>query len=118
MRLVFVSGPYAAPTPLEVERNIERARERARDAWRAGHLPVCPHLLTAGLDDSIETNPAGRSRLLAGLLCLLAKCHEVWLVEGWEESEGSLTEIEVARIAGIPVFRPDGAPLDLVPEVA
>jgi hypothetical protein len=118
VRLVYICGPYSASTPLEVERNIERARERARDVWRAGHLPVCPHLLTAGIDDSIEDNPQARRRLLRHLLRLLGKCDEVWLVEGWSASEGSRMEVDFARFASIPIYSPDGMPLDDAEAVA
>lgn len=41
---IYVSGPYSAEDPREVERNVERAIDAAIEVLRRGHMPVCPHL--------------------------------------------------------------------------
>lgn len=41
---IYISGPYSAKDPQEVERNVERAIDAAIEIMRRGHMPVCPHL--------------------------------------------------------------------------
>lgn len=50
MLKVYVAGPYSAPTPGQVERNITRAREISAQLWAAGHAAFCPHMNTAFFD--------------------------------------------------------------------
>lgn len=104
MKIVFVSGPYRGRSADEVDANIARARLRAADALAAGHLPVTPHLLSAGLVAPEQT-------WLLGSCELARRCDEVWLVEGWERSMGALEEIAEALDADLPVLLPDGARL-------
>ncbi len=95
MRLVYVAGAYRAATLFEVEANIRRARDRAVDVVRAGHYPVVPHLCT-GLMDGLASD----DHFLAGARELLSRCDEVWLVEGWRRSRGTLLELGVALALG------------------
>lgn len=118
MKLVYVAGPYRGASQLDVDLNIASAVDRARQVWAAGHLPVTPHLMSVGFADDIVAAPGDEGRWMSGLLCLLAKCHEVWLVSGWETSAGTRTEIELAFFAGIPVILPDGSRLEQLPEAA
>lgn len=103
MKLVYIAGPYRAATLFELEANIRRARDRAVDAVRAGHYPVVPHLCT-GLMDGL----ADDEHFLAGARELLHRCDELWLVEGWERSAGTLAEVCHAWDVGIRIFLPDG----------
>jgi len=101
-RVIFVAGPYRAPTAEGVRANIERARAVALALWRAGHVALCPHLNSALLDREAPEIPD--AVWLGGALALLERCDEVALVPGWEASEGTRGEIERARERGIPVY--------------
>lgn len=102
MRLVYIAGPYRAATPAGVSANIERARLRAADALRAGHAPITPHQLSRG-NESVLTEEDWQALLLV----VLRVCEEVWLVEGWESSEGTWAEVRAALAADLPVYLPD-----------
>lgn len=99
MKLIYVAGAYRAPTIFEVDANIRRARDRAADVVRSGNYPVVPHLCTCYMDGL-----APDALFLSGGLRLLARCDEVWLVQGWERSEGTRQEIAAALRSGIPVL--------------
>lgn len=43
--LVFVAGPYSAPTEEEVKRNIQKAIDIGRILFEKGYYPIVPHVL-------------------------------------------------------------------------
>lgn len=50
-KLVYIAGPYRAPTPWGVEQNIRNAMDAAVMVWRAGLWALCPHANTARMED-------------------------------------------------------------------
>ena len=52
--LIYVAGPYRAPTAWQREQNIHRAREVGVMLARAGAYPVIPHANTAHLDGEAD----------------------------------------------------------------
>lgn len=99
-KLVYIAGPYTAPTRCEEEANIQRAREVADRVARAGAFPVCPHLLGAGLEDAGDA-----AFWYEGTLELMRRCDAVVLVPGWEKSKGAQNEAGVADIRNMLLFR-------------
>jgi hypothetical protein len=104
VKVVYIAGPYRAPSPDGIRANLARAASLAIAVWRQGYVALCPHLLTSF---ELET-PTGIADevWLAGVLALLRRCDAVALVEGWERSEGTLAELREARALGLPVVRP------------
>lgn len=98
MKLIYIAGPYRARTTNEVRQNIRAAEERALDAVRAGHYPIVPHLCTGFMDGA-----APDQQFLDGSLEALRRCDEVWLIDGWRDSQGTLQEVFTALALGIPV---------------
>lgn len=101
MKVVFLSGPFRAPTHWEVEQNIRAAEETALEVWRAGAACICPHCNTRHFDgvDGVED-----SQWLEGYLAILEKCDALLLLPGWQDSRGAWAEAELARKLGIPTF--------------
>jgi len=97
-RIVYIIGPYSAPTEEAVEVNIEIARVAAERFWQNGIVTVCPHLNTAHMDGiaSYET-------FVEGLCLLLKRCDLGFVLPEWHTSAGSLREMEVATQAFIPL---------------
>ena len=90
MEVIFVSGKYRGKTEWEVKQNIYHAEKRARMLWMNGFAVVCPHLNTAflgGSDDSIW---------LEGDLEILKRCDAIYMLDGWEDSEGARKELGLA----------------------
>ena len=47
MKIVYVCGPYRAPTEYGVLLNIQKAAQIAIEVWRSGAVCICPHKNTA-----------------------------------------------------------------------
>ena len=47
MKVVYLAGPYRAPTEYGVQQNIEAASRVALEGWKLGAVCICPHKNTA-----------------------------------------------------------------------
>ncbi len=65
MRLAFVAGPYAAPTPEGIEKNIQRALRAGKEAADQGFAVIVPHATGAALYGPEEGPDAKLSRARA-----------------------------------------------------
>jgi hypothetical protein len=98
--LVYVAGPYRAPTTEGVVRNIGRARQAGMDLVTvAGVYPVIPHCNTAAFDGLADDQ-----FFLDATLELLRRCDGVLLLDNWATSAGARGEKAEAERLGIPVF--------------
>jgi len=103
MKLIYIAGPYTAPTAFEVGENIDAAKRTAIEVCKLNMnaFPVTPHLNTPffeGLRDG--------EYFIDGTFALMSQCHAVLLVLGQNHtnSEGTQGEIKGAKKLGIPVF--------------
>lgn len=102
--VVYVAGPYRAPTVWQVTRNIERAREAGLEVAKLGAVPLVPHM-TCALYDGEQSDEF----FLAAALELLRRSDVVLVLPGWERSSGTRGEIAEAGRRRIPVlFSVDG----------
>jgi hypothetical protein len=97
--LVYVAGPYRAPTAWGVERNIQRARDLGALVAQAGAYPVIPHSNTSHFDGL-----APDALWLDGTIELLRRCDAVIVVDCWEQSSGTRAELAEANDRRLPVF--------------
>jgi hypothetical protein len=100
MKLVYLAGPYRAPTPWELVQNIRRAEALALEVWKAGAACICPHKNTALFDGAADDTV-----WLEGDLEMLRRCDAVLCTDNWSESRGARDEVELARDVGIPVLQ-------------
>jgi hypothetical protein len=96
--VVYVAGPFGAPTPWGVELNVRLAEEVALKVALVGHYPLCPHAMYRNYDG---TRPY--EFWIAATLELLKRCDSVLLVDGWERSRGAIGERDYAIAHGMPV---------------
>lgn len=99
MKVVYVAGPFRAPTPWEQEQNVRRAEEASLRVWKAGLVAICPHTQTRFFQNS-----APDQYWLEGTLEMMRRCDAVLVLPGYEKSVGTLGEITEATLLGIPVF--------------
>ncbi len=85
--LIYIAGPFRGPTPLDVRRNVERARDLGLLVTQAGAYPVIPHTMTAEFDKQGEDQ-----FWLDGTMEMLRRCDAIVLTEDWERSTGARTE--------------------------
>ena len=90
-----------APLRGEVEKNIAFARDKAREVFAAGNVPICPHLMFPPIAD--PENPAQDQAAREMGLRLVESCQQV-NVYGPVWTEGMWAEINHAERLGIPVL--------------
>lgn len=100
MKLVYVAGPLFGPDDWAIRRNIHRAASLGFAVAQLGCYPVIPHTNTG----SVFCGTLTHEFWYAGTLELLRRCDAVILVPGWEDSKGTVAEVEEAKRLGIPVF--------------
>lgn len=109
MKVVMVIGPFAASDSWELERNIRRAETLALAVWKAGAAVICPHTNTRFFFGTCD-----ESVFREGYREIVRRCDAAILVPGWEDSSGSVAEVEEARLFGIPYFHTMDGPNGLV----
>lgn len=100
-KVIFISGPYRAGTPYQIQENIRKAEAVALEVWKRGDIALCPHKNTALFDGECLDYV-----WLEGDLELLRRCDGMILVPGWENSSGVKAEIAEALKLGIPIEYP------------
>jgi Domain of unknown function (DUF4406) len=98
-KVVYIAGPYRAPTEWGVYQNIRKAEEAAIELWHMGAAVICPHKNTAFFGGAAHDDV-----WLEGDRAILRRCDAVYCIEGWENSTGAKCEIELATQLGIPIF--------------
>lgn len=97
--VVFISGPYRAPTPWHVEQNIRRAEELAAQVWLNGFTALCPHT-----NSRFMTGVAPDEYFLEGDLEMLRRCDCLLLAPGWKKSKGTAQEVNQANALNMPIL--------------
>ena len=93
-KLVFICAPLRG----DVEANIEFARQKAREVFADGDIPVCPHLLFPPITDPNDPEQDPKAREMS--LQLLESCQQL-NVYGPVWTEGMWDEIHHASKLGI-----------------
>lgn len=99
MKLIYVAGAFRASTSWKIEVNTRKAEEYALKIWKLGVTAVCPHTNSRFFQDEVPDD-----LFLHGYLELMSRCDAVFVVPGYENSEGTKAEIELADKLSIPTF--------------
>lgn len=99
MKACYIAGPYRAPTPYAVERNIRAAEAMILPVADLGLVPVVPHLMFRSHDGALPD-----AWFLAATLEIMRRCDAVLLLPTWQESSGAMAERNEAIRIGLPVF--------------
>lgn len=103
--VVYVAGPYRAPTEWKLRKNIEKSADKAMEVWRLNRggkkrvIPVAPCMNSAFFGGEI---PDGI--ILDAYLAVLLRCDAMTVADGWENSRGTLAEMRFAEENNIPVL--------------
>ena len=100
--LIYICGPYRAPTRAGIQLNIDVAKRIASLTCLKGWAPITPHMNTAFMDEILPS--VGDDFWLDIAIEIMRACRAVVLVPGWDRSSGSLAEIDEANRLGIPVY--------------
>ena len=99
MKVIYLAGPYRAPTEYGVQQNIEAASKIAMEVWRLGAVCICPHKNTAFFGGALPD-----AVWLEGDLELIRRSDAVLMMEGWTHSGGALQERAYADYPCKPVL--------------
>lgn len=98
--LVYVAGPYSAPTSEEIEENCRLARNCGRCiAAITGVFPLVPHQLGIGIEEIGDYK-----YWIAATLEVMRRCDAVFAMSTYKSSKGARGEIVEATLIGLPVF--------------
>lgn len=103
--IVYIAGPYSAPTREGVQTNIDAAEVVGKSILQMGYVPLIPHRITAFWDEDPQFDHMAHGDWLHKVcLPLLDKCDAIVMVPGWKDSPGSVMEHQHASNRGIPIF--------------
>ena len=99
--MIYVAGPYSAPTREGVETDIAEAIAMGVEVARLGYYPVIPHANTPDEEfNEVQPYPFW----IRGTLKLLSKCDAIFLLPGWKNSPGTRGELRFAIDSKIPIL--------------
>lgn len=105
--IVYIAGPYTAPTRDGIARNIRRAVALGRYAAHLGHTPLVPHAQGwMGVYGAGDESEAGVREL--ALRCsreLAARAEEMWVIERDDLSLSEGTRAELEAFGRLPEYR-------------
>lgn len=99
-KVVYVAGPYRDKRGAHyIDQNIQNARAVAAELWKLGFAVICPHLNTSHMDGLIPDDD-----FIEGLIAILLRCDAIVTMEDYQQSQGTLAELEQAYDHNIPVY--------------
>lgn len=102
MKRVYVAGAYSANNIIDCLKNIGRGEDYAAQVFMLGYAPFCPW---HDADYVIKNwNKDFTVKMFYDYsMAWLDVSDAVFVIPGWEESKGTLAEIERAKELNIPV---------------
>jgi hypothetical protein len=98
--LIYVAGPYRAPTRFETEANIHAAESYGIKIAKMGAYPVIPHANTRGYFEDTQPDHFW----LRATLRLMHTCSAVMFMPNWHDSQGARLEHAQASSVKMPIF--------------
>ena len=107
MPVLYISGPYSAPTPEGIKKNIDLARAVGIDLMRRGFAVIIPHCNTQNFEvyapDLTHTQYLDMD---CELLRRLDPKHDgIVMLPGYRESKGAIREFLTAIRLGLNVWK-------------
>ena len=103
-RLLYISGPYTAPTHIEVLLNIDRAKAKILYLYKKGYIPVCPHTMSSFMGGGLCKDPVKDYRAWMEIdLAILERCDGIFMLKGWKKSKGAKEEHTLAIQLGLTI---------------
>lgn len=100
MKVVYIAGPFRAPTAWGIAENVRAAERAGIEVARLGAMPLIPHANTANFHGELSDQ-----FWLDGTLELLRRCDALLLIDGWVVSSGARKERAEAAELSLPIFQ-------------
>ena len=91
--MIYIAGPLTNADPAIQAANIDRAQRAYYALLEVGLQGICPHL--SGTDPRAFEVPY--DLWITNGLAQLRACRKVWMLPGWNHSNGALLELAEAR---------------------
>jgi hypothetical protein len=103
--IVYIAGPYSAPTKEGIQANIDAAEAVGKHILRMGYVPLVPHKITSFWQDDPQFDHMNHGDWMKKVcLPLLDKCDAIVMCPGWKDSPGSVMEHQHASMTGKHIF--------------
>lgn len=108
MKRLYIAGPYSADNVIDVLDNMRRGMRTGTEALLQGWAPFVPwhdfhfQLMLRG-DEALTVDDYYRYSL-----AWLEVSDAMLVLPGWENSKGTLAEIERAKKIGMPIYFSEG----------
>lgn len=87
--LIFVSGPYSADTPEEIQANVDNAVAIGKALMAKGHYVIVPHSMTHNWDLDTDLTWA---HFMDNCIEQLLVSDAIFLLPDWRSSKGACIE--------------------------
>lgn len=102
MKVIYIAGAFRGANAWEIHQNVLRAEEITAKLIGQGYAVICSHKMTENMqglyDDQIY---------LDACMELIKRCDAIYMLKGWEDSEGSKEELSLALKEGKEVYYED-----------
>ena len=95
MKVIYVAGAYRARTHWLIHKNVLHAEEVGLKYWKQGFAVIVPHKLTEFYQDECPDDV-----WLKGCEELVKRSDIIVMIKGFENSQGSKRELELATELG------------------
>ena len=99
VKVVYVAGAFRAKTQWGIMQNVRKAEDASLKLWKVGYVVICPHTMTQHYQGECPDKV-----WLDGCLELMRRCDAIYLLKGWELSEGSWQEYRLAKELGLVII--------------
>jgi len=89
--VIYVAGKYRGKTEREVFDNIIAARTVALKLWDRGYAVICPHTNSFFMGSMLSDE-----QFIKGDLEIVSRCDAIYMLRGWQQSEGAVKELRRA----------------------
>ena len=104
MKRVYVAGPYSAKDTISMLKNIRKGIRMGAELLLLGFAPFIPWLDYNVFLQLKEDEEVTVERIREYSMCWLRASDVVLVLKGWENSVGTLDEIDEAETHNIPVL--------------
>jgi hypothetical protein len=104
MKAIYVAGPYSSPHFMQGLQNMEHGIRVGAELISLGFSVFCPFLDYQFI--FFQPN-LSREQYLAHSIEQMVRQDMLYVLKGWESSEGTKEEMKMAALVGLPIYYED-----------
>ena len=92
MKVCYIAGAFRGKNAWEIHQNVLDAEQKALELIGQGYAIICPHKMTENMQGYYQDQ-----HYLDMCLELVKRCDCIYMMNGWQNSEGSCEELTCAK---------------------